>query len=395
MINYNPHIPTHAYLVDDAFKFGVESAAVLFHIKYILQRNENSEQHLFDGLYWYRIEKDELLLQFPYFKNRQKIERLLANLVKKDVLLCENHNKNKSDQTKWYALQTAINLNAQNRALQCPDVGIGNDENQREQNTNNSPTTAETLNARNQALQCPEVSIPMPTSGHSLLYIYTINRLDYTREMRSRLENGFFNFLESYNKLANEYKNIRIGDVKKHIHEPDQLNSILKKYDEKTIANVFDKIKSSDWLHGEKIGSKGCPFYLNLTWLITDINFSKILAGENDTYKKHKKANKFEVTKSQFEDITDWDAEYKTQQAKFVKTAKSRIAHTESYIKNSHVAELIIAKGFETKLRVICFAKLFSTSKTYSEHEISKFIYPEFPTLFSKNTNSKKAVVNA
>lgn len=344
MNNFNPHIPTHACLVDDAINYGAESALLLYHIKYILQRNEHAEQHLFDDIYWYRIEKEELLRQFPYFKNRQKIERLLANLVKNGILMCKNHNENQSDQTKWYGLHTAETLNAQNRALQCSDVGIGNEYINAELDPLNSAKPAENLNAQNRAMQCPEVSDAMPTSGHS--HICNIESIDRVESARVRDNNNGFGlkeFVERFNQIPNSSNKVELADETKIFRWPNKVKAILDKSTRDEVEAVFAKIENNHYLLGQSASNKGIFWALNIGWLTMPDNWEKIA---DDGFAKHdKQKDKPEAKASPALDYTRLWKQYQT-----FKSAPPVVKAINKFIEDSRFAQMIIDDGGHDKL---------------------------------------------
>lgn len=391
MIQYNPlHIPTHAYLVGDAVLHGVEAAALLYHIKYILQRNEHSSQNLFDDLYWYRIEKDELLKQFPYFKNRQKIERLLNNLVKKEVLLCKNHNENQSDQTKWYALRTAETLNAQNRALQCSDVGIGNDKNNAQKSLDSSTKPAQSLNAQNRAMQCSDMSIPMPTSEHS--HIYNIDSKETLETPRERvLDNGFglLEFVERYNQIAQANQFVVWADEVLFSAEGERCNKILfiiGKYSRKQIDTVFKTTENNNFLLGQVNFNDGKPFRLSLAWLIKPESFKKIIDGKYAKSQKPGTAteSKFKPEPNPYAGVSNWTERADELKNKSLRLTKTMLPRVEKYIESSNHTEYVMEKGLADKLFVVVWDFLFPGKAHLSNDDINRGIHTHriFPELY-------------
>ena len=391
MNNYTPHnIPTHAYLIEDALNFGVESAALLYHIKYILQRNEHSEQNIFEDLYWYRIEKEELLRQFPYFKNRQKIERLLSNLVKNGVLICKNHNENQSDQTKWYALHTAETLNAQNRALQCSDVGIGNDENNGEKGLDSSTKPAQTLNAQNRAMQCPDVSIPMPTSGHS--HIYNIDSKETLETPRKRvLDNGFglLEFVERYNQIAQANAHVVRADEVLFSAEGDRcdkIHFIIGKYSRSQIDAVFKTTENNNFLLGQTNFKDGKPFRLSLAWLIKPESFKKIIDGKYAKAQKPGTAaeSRFKPEPKPYEGVSNWAERASELKNKPLRLTKTMLPRVEKYIATSSHSDFAREKGLGDKLFVVVWDFLFPGKAHLSTDEINRGVHTHriFPELY-------------
>lgn len=387
MIDYNPHIPTHAYLVADAVLHGVEAAALLYHIKYILQRNQNSEQNIFDDIHWYRIEKNELLRQFPYFKNRQKIERLLVGLVKKDVLICKNHNENQSDQTKWYALQTAQNLNALNRALQCPDVSIVSGEKTTEQNQKINDVAAENLNAQNRALQCPEVSDAMPTSGHC--HIYNIDSIKETLEsapMRDLDVFGFLEFIERFNQIPKTSNFVYTADKILFTGNDTKANKIhflINKYNQVEIETAFKTIENNNFLLGlVKFKDGGC-FKLGLDWLTKPENFKNVLNGK---YKKSEKPANFKPKPSQYETPEEWQAAWNKILAVNSKMKLRMFKRMAKFMANDPEVIYITSRGQKTKLKMMLWNFLFPGNAQFTDSHIhfQLFTHTRFPDCYKR-----------
>ena len=89
----------------------VNQAMVLQVIQQRLKYNEEDHKEhgrwpeaFRDGRYWmFKTQEAFLKYHFPYW-NRSKLTRALKGLKDKGVLLVENHNKMKSDQTRWYSI---------------------------------------------------------------------------------------------------------------------------------------------------------------------------------------------------------------------------------------------------------------------------------------------------
>ena len=96
---------SHAFMLDDAKKYGVNQAVFLFHLKYLIQlnRDRKSDKHLHDGYYWTYQTLDDLKAAMPYFTRRQ-IDTIIKKLTELGVLIKGNFNEKKYDRTLWYSI---------------------------------------------------------------------------------------------------------------------------------------------------------------------------------------------------------------------------------------------------------------------------------------------------
>ena len=91
----------HYYAIENAKKYGVEKAALLYNIKFWLSINKKNGTNVHDGYYWTYNTAQAFSEVFPYF-SKKKIHRLLVELEKCGALISGRFSKNKLDQTKWY-----------------------------------------------------------------------------------------------------------------------------------------------------------------------------------------------------------------------------------------------------------------------------------------------------
>ena len=102
-------IKNHCFKNIDAMEFGIPEAILLNFITEIIEKKCENNTDTIDGKVWIYIKTSEILHEFPYFKNQQKIIRTLASLVHKGALIKEDYNICKNDFTLWYALADKIN----------------------------------------------------------------------------------------------------------------------------------------------------------------------------------------------------------------------------------------------------------------------------------------------
>lgn len=88
---------------EDAIKYGVENAIILYNLKFWIIKNKANGVNFFDNHYWTYNSGSAFAKLFPFW-NDQKIRRHLRELEELGVIKSANHNKNKMDKTKWYCV---------------------------------------------------------------------------------------------------------------------------------------------------------------------------------------------------------------------------------------------------------------------------------------------------
>ena len=97
-------IKTHSVDVELACKIGFDEANILGHIAYWTKHNKDNNKNFYNGRHWTYNTLDAFLEQFPYYKNTDKINRILKKLEKINAIVKGNFNKNQFDRTAWYSL---------------------------------------------------------------------------------------------------------------------------------------------------------------------------------------------------------------------------------------------------------------------------------------------------
>ena len=93
----------HFFTLGVARKYGLNEAVILQNIYYWVDKNATNRRHFHDGRYWTYNSAAAFTEQFPYFSKRQ-IQYTLEKLEKHGLILVGNYNKQRFDQTRWYAL---------------------------------------------------------------------------------------------------------------------------------------------------------------------------------------------------------------------------------------------------------------------------------------------------
>ncbi len=124
----------HFFEVEEAMKYGVESAILLTNIRFWLTKNKANQSHIHDGYYWTYNSAAAFVELFPYMP-RRSISMYLKKLCDLGVLKSGNYNEIKYDRTTWYtipaefalkppeALNLAIGENCQSIGEFCQSIG--------------------------------------------------------------------------------------------------------------------------------------------------------------------------------------------------------------------------------------------------------------------------------
>ena len=124
----------HFFEVEEAIKYGVESAILLSNIRFWLTKNKANQSHIHDGYYWTYNSAVAFTELFPYMP-RRSISMYLKKLCDLGVLKSGNYNEIKYDRTTWYtlpaefavkppeALNLAIGENCQSSGDFRPSIG--------------------------------------------------------------------------------------------------------------------------------------------------------------------------------------------------------------------------------------------------------------------------------
>lgn len=93
----------HSFDIAVASEYSIEEAILIHHFQHWIRINRTLKRNQHEGRTWMYQTQEEIAANFPYFRNRQTVMRIIQKLVDKGVLMEENFNKAKYDRTKWYA----------------------------------------------------------------------------------------------------------------------------------------------------------------------------------------------------------------------------------------------------------------------------------------------------
>lgn len=87
---------------DVAKEYGVNEAIMIANFQFWIAKNKANGKNYHNGRYWTYNSIKALKELFPFW-SEQNIKTILRRLKEKGVLMCENLNTNRYDQTMWYA----------------------------------------------------------------------------------------------------------------------------------------------------------------------------------------------------------------------------------------------------------------------------------------------------
>lgn len=93
----------HSFDIEIASEYGVNSAIILKHIYFWVEKNEANERHLHEGHYWTYNSVKAFTELFPYM-SRDQINTALKKLRENGLILEGQFNDAVFDRTKWYTL---------------------------------------------------------------------------------------------------------------------------------------------------------------------------------------------------------------------------------------------------------------------------------------------------
>ena len=117
----------HSFKIEDAKKYGVECAVLLYNLRHWLEKNVANEKHIHEGRVWTYNSTKAFADLFPYLSEKQ-IYRRLQKLEKEGILLTGNYNNHDYDRTKWYSIDETEYSISHNRENHSPKSENGNSE---------------------------------------------------------------------------------------------------------------------------------------------------------------------------------------------------------------------------------------------------------------------------
>ena len=245
-------INQHSFLVEDAEKYGVDAAVILYNIRYWLShvyRNLGKDKcKNIDGYVWTFNSAKAFAEQFTYFSSN-KIQKILKRLENEGVIICGNFNKKGYDRTKWYTM---------------PEYKIDDPSQPNESNL-----------SANQHIPFSQTAEPIPDNKQQIL----------NNNNTPIVPNGDnTQFFDTVKKIYND----ELGDIQRievlNSSRTRRLKAIIKQFpnfkNEEKWRGFFKYVKTSSLVRFN--GSDG-GWKVNFDWIIADKNFVRIVEGQYHT----------------------------------------------------------------------------------------------------------------
>ena len=113
----------HHFLIDDALKFGVEKAVILYNLRFWLDYNKNrkvnARQHTDKKNYFWTYNSAESFSKTFLYLKADAIARHLRKLEEDGIIITNNFNRFRYDRTKWYTIPNLYEVenNEENRQI--------------------------------------------------------------------------------------------------------------------------------------------------------------------------------------------------------------------------------------------------------------------------------------
>jgi len=127
---------THLFDIEDAQKYGLREAIILYNIRHWLEKNRANNKNIIEGRVWTYNSAAAFSELFPYMTEPQ-IRRSLKKLLEDGILIKGEHNKKNYDRTSWYSVDEdryivpsdeSVNSISRNRDIHLTKSSHGTDE---------------------------------------------------------------------------------------------------------------------------------------------------------------------------------------------------------------------------------------------------------------------------
>lgn len=192
----------HHFRTEDAEKYGVEKAILLYNLRFWLDRNRANKSNIHEkggkNYYWTFNSGSAFAELFPYIAQRS-IERYLVELENEEIIISGVFNEVKYDRTKWYtmpqyeAFEKPPSAKLANGTTQngepIPDINA---------DSSNEPSPSASVDSfleeeERKLIPTDGDGFPLVPKGPNLSKIYN-QMLDYMAKRRSEITNEKFTF---------------------------------------------------------------------------------------------------------------------------------------------------------------------------------------------------------
>lgn len=234
----------HSFDIEIAQDYGIETAIILKHLYFWIEKNKANDDNYFEGKYWTYNSVKAFSDLFPYMTEK-KIRSTLIKMEDDELIITGNFNKSQYDRTKWYALTDKAYSILQKRNFHFTKKENGSSENG-EPIPDNKPYNKPDNNTVSKDTVC---------------------RTDVQR------------CVDAWNSLADcgikPVKRIKSG-TKRY----DSLCARIREYGVDDVLRAIEKVRNSKFLQG-KSGNKR-QWDIKFDWFVLPNNFPKVLEGNYD-----------------------------------------------------------------------------------------------------------------
>jgi len=94
----------YSFDVQEAVDYGIDEAIIIWNLRFWIIKNKANNKHFHDGSTWTYNSHEALQRLFPFW-SKDQIRRIIAKLLKKEIIIKGNFNQNTHNQTLWYAFK--------------------------------------------------------------------------------------------------------------------------------------------------------------------------------------------------------------------------------------------------------------------------------------------------
>ena len=116
----------HSFDVNIAKQYGIQSAILLQHLYFWIEKNKANNKHCHKDMYWTYNSKKAFAELFPYMTERQ-IDYALNKLIDEELVITDNFNQDGRDRTLWYGITNKGYTILQNCEMQFTNLLNAND----------------------------------------------------------------------------------------------------------------------------------------------------------------------------------------------------------------------------------------------------------------------------
>ena len=257
----------HSFDIEIAQDYGIETAIILKHLYFWIEKNKANDDNYFEGKYWTYNSVKAFSDLFPYMTEK-KIRSTLIKMEEQGLLITGNFNKSQYDRTKWYALTDkaySILLKRDFHFTKKENGSSSEGEPIPDINTDNKPDNNTVSND-------------------------TVRQTDVRR------------VIDAWNSLV-DCGVKPVQRIKSGTKRYDSLVARIREYGGDDVLAAIDKIRCSKFLQGRAGGKR--QWVITFDWFVLPNNFPKVLEGNYDD--DDAKAVLDEKPKSQYEE--KWERE--------------------------------------------------------------------------------------